>query len=62
LRLALLRQRDADHNEHKAEQEQRFGPVAQRQVDTASGQQHQEHRLGEYLSHDRQGRFRCAAG
>jgi hypothetical protein len=61
LRAALLHQRDADDHEDEAEQKQRLAPVAQRQVDAARGQQHQEHGLGEHLAHDRQQRLGRAA-
>ena len=51
LRLALLRQRDADHDEHEGQQQGRLRAVAQQQVDAAGHQQHQEHRLGEDALH-----------
>ena len=54
LGLAFLRQRDADDHKHKAQQEQRLAPVAQRQVDAASGQQHEKHGLGNHVPHDGQ--------
>lgn len=62
LRLALLGQGDADDDEHEAEQEQRLGPVAQREVDTARHQQHEKHWLGQYAAHDGEHRLRRAAG
>ncbi len=62
LRLALLHQRDADHKENAAEQKNRLGPVAQCQIDAASGQQHQKHGLGEHIAHDRPGGLGRAAG
>ena len=62
LRLALLRQRDADHHEHKGQQQRGFGAVAQQQVDAAGHQQHQEHRLGEHAAHHVPQRARGAAG
>jgi len=62
LRAPFLHQRDGYDHEHGAEQEQCLAPVAQRQVDAASGQQHQEHGLGEHLAHDGGVGFRRAAG
>jgi len=37
LRFAFLHQRDGDDHEHKAQQEQRLTPVAQRQVNATGG-------------------------
>ena len=52
LRLAFLRQRDANDHEDKAQQEQGLGPVAQRQVDAPGGEKHEKHGLGEHIAHD----------
>ena len=62
LRLALLRQRDADHHEYKAEQKQRLALIAQEQVDAARGQQHEEHRLAQHAKHNGPGRLGRGAG
>ena len=40
LRLSLLRQRDANHHEHKGQQQRGLGAVTQQQVDATGRQQH----------------------
>ena len=49
LAAPLLHKADRHHDEHKAQQHQRFLRVAQYQVEQAAGHQQQKHRFGHHL-------------
>ena len=52
LGLALLVQRQRQHHQHQAKQDQAFLQVAQHQVERTSRQQQHEHRLLQCLARD----------